>query len=139
MQDTSLKKISVGQSSQRSTTITSSMIEDFAKISGDYNPVHLDDEYAASTRFGQRIAHGMLLPGLISAILANDLPGPGTIYLEQTISFKAPVFIGDTVIVSVECKEVLEKSRVSFKTTVAKSDGTIVMDGEALVITPLLK
>jgi hypothetical protein len=77
------------------TTITDEMIRSFAVLTGDNNPVHLDDTYAATTRFGRRIAHGMIAAGLISAMLANDLPGPGTVYLSQTLKFKAPVYPGD--------------------------------------------
>src|SRR5690606_3751037 len=88
-----------------SRTVTEADILMFAGVSGDTNPVHLDQEFAASTMFGGRIAHGMLSAGLISAVFGTRLPGPGSIYLSQTLKFKAPVKIGDTVVARVTVKE----------------------------------
>ncbi len=90
-------KIKVGDSASISKTITDGDIQAFADVTGDHNPIHLDDEYAAKTRFGSRIAHGMLSAALISAVLANELPGAGSVYLSQTLKFVKPVFPGDTV------------------------------------------
>ncbi len=91
-----------GDKASRTVTISDEMVRSFAEISGDTNPVHLDDAYAEQTRFGRRIAHGMIAAGLISATLANDLPGPGTLYLHQTLQFREPVYLEDTITVSVE-------------------------------------
>jgi 3-hydroxybutyryl-CoA dehydratase len=111
------------------------MSETFARLTGDTNPVHLDESYAATTRFGKRIAHGMLTASAISAVLANDLPGPGTVYLNQTLSFKAPVYIGDTVTAEVELIA-LRKRIATFRTTVHNQDGTLIIEGEAVVLAP---
>jgi len=129
----------IGTSAQREYTITDAMIRAFAEASGDTNPLHLDDAYAADTQFGQRIAHGMLTASFISAVLANDLPGPGTIYLGQEVKFKAPVFLGDVVTATVELTQFREDKRIAtFKTTCVKQDGTTVLEGEAVVISPPL-
>jgi 3-hydroxybutyryl-CoA dehydratase len=115
-------------------TITDETIRAFADLTGDHNPIHLDDAYAATTRFGRRIAHGMIAAGLISAALANDLPGPGTIYLGQTLQFKAPVFPGDTITATVEVQSVrADKAIVVLATVCANQDGTRVLEGEATV------
>src|SRR5512139_194437 len=125
-----------GDKASRTITITDEMIRAFATLTGDHNPVHLDDAYAAGTRFGRRIAHGMLAVGLISATLANDLPGPGSVYLSQTLQFKAPVFPGDTVTATVEVKSVRpDKPIVTLSTICTKQDGTIVLEGEAAILT----
>jgi len=87
----------VGQSASLSKTITWEDIQDFARLTGDTNPLHLDEEFAIKTRFGQRVAHGMLIAALISAVIGTQLPGPGTIYINQMLQFVAPVFIGDTI------------------------------------------
>jgi len=125
----------VGDSASRSMTITDETIRAFADLTGDHNPVHLDDAYAAGTRFGRRIAHGMIAAGLISATLANDLPGPGTVYLGQTLQFKAPVFPGDTITATVEVKSVRPDKPIVVLTTVCiNQDGARVLEGEATVL-----
>lgn len=129
--------LKVGMTASRTKTITAQDIELFAQASGDSNPVHLDDEYAATTIFKRRIAHGMLTASLISAVLANDLPGPGTIYLSQSLQFKAPVYPGDAITATVQLTKYREDKRIAtFHTTCAKQDGTLVLDGEAVVIAP---
>lgn len=129
----------VGIKASRSKTITAADVEAFAQVTGDTNPVHLDDDYAASTRFGKRIAHGMLVASVISALLANDLPGPGSIYLSQSLSFKAPVFLGDTVTATAELTAYRKERRIAtFKTTVTNQDGKVVIEGEAVVLAPEL-
>lgn len=129
--------LAVGDKASRTRTITDDDIKLFAQVSGDDNPVHLDEDYAADTQFGKRIAHGMLTVGMISAILGNDLPGHGTIYLGQEVKFRAPVFIGDTVTATVECIKYREDKRIAtFSTTVTNQDGTTVIKGEAVVIAP---
>ena len=127
--------LELGAKASRNQTITDEIIQAFADLTGDHNPLHLDNSYAAGTRFGRRIAHGMLAASLISATLANDLPGPGTVYLSQSLQFKAPVYPGDTVTATVEVKALRPgKPLVTLATTCAKQDGTVVLEGEAVVL-----
>lgn len=129
--------LKIGDSAIRTKTITDEDIRNFAAATGDHNPVHLDEDYAAVTRFGKRIAHGMLTGGIISAILGNDLPGPGTVYLGQEFKFKAPVFIGDTITARVEVVKYREDKQIAtFHTTCTNQDGLLVLEGEAVVIAP---
>lgn len=124
-----------GDKASRSQTISDEMIRAFANLTGDTNPVHLDDAYAAGTRFGRRIAHGMIAAGLISATLANDLPGPGTLYLSQTLQFKAPVFPGDTITATVEVKSArIDKPIVTLRTVCTNQENRVVLEGEAVVL-----
>jgi acyl dehydratase len=124
-----------GDKASRATTITDEMIRTFAELTGDSNPVHLDEAYAASTRFGRRIAHGMIAAGLISAALANDLPGPGTVYVSQTLQFKAPVYPGDTITTTIEVKNVrADKPIVTLGTVCKNQEGKVVLEGEAVVL-----
>jgi 3-hydroxybutyryl-CoA dehydratase len=130
-----MRSIQPGDKASRATTITDEMIRAFAELTGDSNPVHLDDRYAAGTRFGRRIAHGMIAAGLISAALANDLPGPGTIYLSQTLHFKAAVFPGDTITTTVEVKHVRpDKPIVTLATVCRNQEQVVVLEGEAVVL-----
>lgn len=127
--------VAVGDTAQRTRTITQADVLAFAAASGDENPVHTDAAYAATTRFGRPIAHGMLTASLISAILGNDLPGPGSVYLSQTLSFKAPVYPGDTVTGTVECIKFREDRGIAtFRTTVTNQDGVLVLEGEAVIL-----
>ncbi|MDX2140523.1 MAG: MaoC family dehydratase [Chloroflexota bacterium] len=127
----------IGMSASRTKTITDADIRAFAQASGDMNSVHLDETAAARSRFGRRIAHGMLTASVISAVLGNDLPGPGTIYLGQDLKFKAPVFIDDTITATVELTAYREDRRIAtFRTTVTNQDGVLVLEGEAVVIAP---
>ncbi len=129
--------LEIGTTASRTKTITEQDIEYFARASGDTNPVHLDDAYAARTIFKRRIAHGMLTAGLISAVLANDLPGPGTIYLSQTLQFKAPVYPGDEITATVELTAYRPDKRIAtFRTVCTNQDDRIVLEGEAVVIAP---
>ncbi len=124
----------VGTRATRERTITDDDIVRFAEVSGDRNPVHLDADYAARSPFGQRIAHGFLIGSLISAAIGMDLPGPGSIYLGQTLKFVAPVHIGDTVTVSVEIIKVREDKRlITLRTDCTTQNGTSVLTGEAVV------
>ena len=124
-----------GDKASRTLTITDEMIRAYADLTGDTNPVHLDEAYAANTRFGRRIAHGMLAAGLISAALANDLPGPGTVYLSQTLKFKAPVYPGDEITATVEVRSVRpDRPIVTLTTVCTNQDGLAVLDGEAVVL-----
>ncbi|MEY3038107.1 MaoC family dehydratase [Marinobacterium sp. LSUCC0821] len=106
-----LEDLSVGMSASFAKTITESDVYGFAGISGDMNPVHINEEYAATTPFGQRIAHGMLSAALISTVAGTKLPGPGCIYIDQQIKFKAPLFIGQTARAEITVKEINEKRR----------------------------
>ena len=125
---------SVGTKATLSRTITEDDISLFAQISGDKNPIHLDAAYAEKTFFGKRVAHGFLIGSLISAVLGNDLPGPGTIYLGQTLKFLAPIHIGDTITVTVEVIDVREHKRIlTLQTSCANQNGTVVLNGEAVV------
>jgi acyl dehydratase len=125
----------VGQSAEISKTITDSDIIAFAEVSGDHNPVHLSDEFAAGTRFGRRIAHGMLSASLISNVLANRLPGEGTVYLSQTLKFVAPVYPGDTVTARVTIEAIREdKPIVTLKTVCLNQEGDLLIKGEAVVL-----
>jgi len=124
-----------GDKVSRTQTISDEMIRAFADLTGDTNPVHLDDAYASNTRFGRRIAHGMIAAGLISATLANDLPGPGTVYLSQTLQFKAPVFPGDTITATVEVKSVRpDKPIVTLNTICTNQENKVILEGEAVVL-----
>jgi acyl dehydratase len=130
-----MSSLQPGDRASRITTITDEMIRAFADLTGDTNPVHLDDAYAAGTRFGRRIAHGMIAAGLISATLANDLPGPGTVYLSQTLQFKAPVYPGDMITTTVEVKSVRpDKPIVSLVTNCKNQNDVVVLEGEAVVL-----
>jgi 3-hydroxybutyryl-CoA dehydratase len=130
------KAIEVGQTAEFSKTVTEADVVLFAGITGDFNPAHIDQAWADASWFGGRIAHGMLSASFISTVLAMKLPGPGTIYLEQTLRFTAPVRIGETVTARVQVAEVLPKGRIRLATTVVKQDGTSVIEGEALVVGP---
>ena len=125
----------VGDAATRSKTFTDEDIRAFAELTGDHNPVHLDDEYAAGTRFGRRIAHGMLVASLISATLANELPGRGTVYLSQSLRFVAPVLPGDTVTARVEVTKVREdKPILTLETVCTNQRGERLIEGEAVVL-----
>ncbi|MDX2142194.1 MAG: MaoC family dehydratase [Rhodospirillaceae bacterium] len=125
-----------GMAATFSKTVTEADIVNFAEISGDTNPVHLDAAYAATTMFKQRIAHGMLSVGFISAVFGTVMPGPGSIYVTQNLKFKAPVKIGDTVMARVEVTGAIpEKKFVTFKTQCLVGD-KVVIDGEATLMVP---
>ena len=127
----------IGASAQRTRALTDDAVALFALTSGDENPIHLDEDYAARTPFGRRIAHGMLTASLISAVLGNDLPGHGSIYLSQSLRFVAPVFIGDTITARVEVVATrAEKRLVTLRTECFNQDGVVVVTGEALVKYP---
>jgi len=133
----SIDKLNVGQSARFSKTITETDIYLYAGISGDFNPAHVNEQYAAKTFFKTRIAHGMLTASFISTLIGTILPGPGSIYLRQELNFLAPVKIGDTVTAIAEVAEIIaDKKRVRLKTWCINQDGTTVLDGEALVSPP---
>ena len=132
-----IDQLQPGMSASLAKTVTEADIVLFAGISTDVNPAHLDEEYSKTTMFGGRIAHGMLSAGFISAVLANKLPGPGTIYLSQTLKFKAPVRPGDTVTATVTVREVnVAKNRVVLD-TVCTVAGKVVIEGECQMMPPV--
>lgn len=130
-------EIQIGDTAFFEKTISESDVYLFAGITGDLNPAHVNQAAAEQSRFKNRIAHGILISGLISNVLGMQLPGPGTIYLAQELRFTAPVYLGETVRAVVEVIEKdAEKKRVIFKTQCIKSDGTLVIDGSATVMPP---
>jgi 3-hydroxybutyryl-CoA dehydratase len=124
--------VAIGDRAERVVVVSDGQLEQFALATGDRNPIHFDDAYAAKTRFGERIAHGMLVGGLISALLASELPGPGTIYLGQELRFRAPVRPGDQVRCEVEVTE-LDGRRITLATRAWVGE-TLVVDGTARVL-----
>jgi len=131
-----LEDLAVGQSAELTRTVQDGDLAAFAAVTGDENPVHLDEAYAATTPFKGRIAHGMLSASYISAVLASKLPGPGTIYISQTLSFRRPVRIGDAVTATVKVSAIdPARGRVTFATE-ARVAGKVVVEGEAVVAPP---
>lgn len=132
-----IDELTAGMSAEHTKTITEAEVATYAGVIDDHNPVHMDAEFAAATQFKGRIAHGMLVGGLFSGVLATQLPGPGTIYLGQTLRFVRPVHLGDQVTARVEVAEVLAaKKRVRLTTTCRNQRGELVVDGEATVMVP---
>ena len=128
-------ELKIGMTDYVTKTITAEDIDKFAEISLDKNPVHLDEEYASKTIFKKRIAHGILVSGLISAVLGTKLPGEGAIYMRQELKFMAPVFIGDTITATVEIIELIaEKNRVVCSTICTNQDGKQVIVGKATLL-----
>ena len=126
----------VGKKASRSITLTAGHVEKFAQISGDYNPIHFDPEFAAQTRFGRLIVQGGLTTGLLHALVAMDMPGPGTVFLSQEWNFTAPVFIGDTITAEAEVVSVhASKPVTQLRFEIFRQDGEQVLDGEAWVYT----
>jgi 3-hydroxybutyryl-CoA dehydratase len=134
MVDLAYDEIKTGDDASLSVTITEAHIVLYAGITGDVNPVHVDAEHAKESMFGERIAHGMLVGGLISAVLGTKLPGPNSIYLGQDLRFTAPVKIGDTVTVVVTVTEKRDDKRIiKLSTTVSNQRGEVVIDGSAVI------
>lgn len=128
-------KVKVGDTASLTRKVLDADIRAFAELSGDHNPIHLDDGYAATARFGQRIAHGMLGASFISAVIANDLPGTGSIYLGQTLKFLAPVYLGDTVTARVTVTKIRDdKPIVTLECVCENQRGETLIKGEALVL-----
>ncbi len=128
-------KFNVGDTAEITRTIAAGDIEAFAEVTGDRNPLHLDDEFAKTTRFGRRIAHGMLSASLISSVLANKLPGEGSVYLGQTLQFVAPVFPGDEITARVTVTEAREnRPIVKLETVCVNQHGDTVVRGEATIL-----
>jgi 3-hydroxybutyryl-CoA dehydratase len=131
-----LEDLEIGQTAELRRTVTAPDIDAFAAVTGDTNPVHLDEAYAAATQFKGRIAHGMLSAGYISAVLGTHLPGPGAIYVSQSLNFRRPVRIGDEVTAEVKVTAIdPARGRVTFATQCVVAGKTVV-EGEAVVIVP---
>jgi 3-hydroxybutyryl-CoA dehydratase len=128
--------LSIGLTESYEKEVKSSDVVGFAEITGDRNPIHLSEHFAAKTPFGGRIAHGLYTASLISAVIGTRLPGPGAIYMSQTLNFKAPVKIGDVVSASVEVVELVEKGRRVKLICRCRVGDTLVLEGEALVKVP---
>jgi len=128
--------LSVGMTETLSKTISSADVVGFAQLTGDRNPIHLSEHFAAKTSFGSRIAHGLYTAGLISAVLGTRLPGPGAVYVSQTLNFRAPVRIGDTVEVTVTVAELIPERLRARLTCTCRVGEEVVLEGEALVKVP---
>lgn len=131
-----IEDLKLGISASFGKTVSEADIAFFAGFSGDTNPVHINQAFAEQTQFKGRIAHGMLSAGFISTVLGTKLPGPGSIYMSQTLRFKAPVKIGDTVTATCTVTEVIPEKRRAILSTVCKVGDTVVIEGEAMVMVP---
>jgi 3-hydroxybutyryl-CoA dehydratase len=128
--------LAVGMQVSIQNTVSEQDVNDFARVSGDFNPLHMDEEYAKTTQFGTRIAHGALTASYISAVLGNDLPGPGAVFMDLNLKFVRPVKIGATVISTAEVTELVERGCRVTLAVKGEVDGKIVMRGEAKVMVP---
>ena len=134
------KALKVGDSASMTRSFTADDVKQYADVSTDHNPVHIDAEFAASTQFGQRIVHGMFVGSMFSALLANELPGPGSIYMTQNLQFKAPVFFDTPITATVEITEIRQgKPIVTCKSTCQDAAGKTLIVGEAVMYVPWLK
>jgi 3-hydroxybutyryl-CoA dehydratase len=132
-----IDEIRVGDTAEFTKTVSESDVYLYAGVTGDTNPAHIDEEYAKGTFFKTRVAHGMLSAGFISTVLGNKLPGAGTIYVKQELTFMAPVHMGDTITARVEVVEILsDKNRLKLRTYCLNQEGKTILDGEALVSPP---
>jgi len=130
------EKYYVGLTHIYAQLIDDKLVRAFADLSGDHNPIHVDDEIAKKSRFGRRIAHGAILFSIVSKVLGMDMPGVGAVYLSQFCNFQLPVFIGDTVTLEAKIVEILPKSVARISTIIKKQTGEVVMDGEARIKLP---
>ena len=127
-----MNRIKAGQKATRSITLTSEHVKGYAKLSGDYNPLHFDENFAGKTKFGKLVVQGGLTTGLLHALVAMDMPGPGTVFLSQNWKFTAPVFIGDTITAEAEVLSVHESKPVTqLKISIKRQDNQTVLEGEA--------
>ena len=132
-----IDEVEIGQSASFTKTVTEADAYNYAGVSGDFNPAHINEEYAKNTFFKTRIAHGMISAGFISAVLGTKLPGPGTIYLGQDLKFTKPVRFGDTITATCTVEEIIkEKNRLILTTVCTNQDGEVVIDGKAIVLAP---
>ena len=127
-------EMTVGMAAERTRVVSDELVRAYAELTEDFNPLHVDDEIANKSRFGGRIAHGMLSAGLVSAVLGMDMPGPGALWLTQSIKFTRPVMVGDTLTTRVEVIELMPaKRRARLATTCRNQKGETTLDGEALI------
>ena len=127
--------IKIGDSYTRSRRVTDELVRAFAEVSGDHNPIHLDDDFAANTRFGRRIAHGMLTAAFISGVLGNEMSERKVVYLSQTLKFTAPVYIGDTVTTKSTVQRIREdKNIITLETVCSNQNGETVVSGEGVLM-----
>ena len=132
MNGKTIEEMKIGDTAEFAKTVSESDIYQYAEVTGDFNPAHINEDYAAGTFFKTRIAHGMLSAGFISNVLGNQLPGPGAVYIRQNLRFTAPVRIGDTIKAIAEVIDLdKDKNRVTLKTSCVNQEGTVVIDGEA--------
>ncbi|MCG8643519.1 MAG: MaoC family dehydratase [Desulfobacterales bacterium] len=132
-----IDQLAIGDQEEFSKTISESDIYTFAGITGDLNPAHVNEEYAKTTPFKSRIAHGILIGGLISTVIGTRLPGPGSIYREQVLTFKAPVYIGDTITATVKITDMdTTKNKITLNTFCKNQEGVVVVDGTAVIHPP---
>ena len=125
-------QLTVGQKASRTMTVKAEHVKTFAKLTGDYNPLHFDEEFARKTKFGKLVAQGGLTTGILHALVAMDMPGPGTVFLSQNWKFTAPVFIGDTITAHARIMEIHETKPVThLELSVIRQDDEIVLEGEA--------
>jgi 3-hydroxybutyryl-CoA dehydratase len=134
MKEKTIAEIAIGDTAEFAKTVSEGDIYQYAGISGDFNPIHVNAEYARKTFFKTRIAHGMLSAGFISNVLGNQLPGPGAVYIRQEMNFLAPVRIGDTITARATVIGInAEKNKVTMKTECVNQEGTVVIDGQAVL------
>ena len=132
-----MENFKIGQTASMSKTISEFDVYAFAGISGDFNPVHIDEVYASNSMFKRRVAHGMLTAGFLSTVLGTKLPGVGSVYISQTLKFTAPVYIGDTITATCTINEILyERNRIILNCTVKNQDGKEVLAGQAVMLIP---
>ena len=128
-------ELKVGQTAERTREVTEALVNSYAELTGDFSPVHVDEAAAKQSRFGTRIAHGMLSAGFLSAVIGMDLPGPGTIWVEQALKFKRPVKLGDSVTWRVEVLELFpQEKRARLKSVATNQKGEVVLEGEGIVL-----
>jgi acyl dehydratase len=125
-----IRSIAVGQRAARRITFTARDVEAYAQITGDRNPLHFDEAFAAKTKFGRLVVHGGLTAGILNALVAEDLPGPGTVFMSQELTYRAPVYVGDTILGEVEVLEVhATKPVTKLRATVQRENGDVVLEG----------
>jgi 3-hydroxybutyryl-CoA dehydratase len=132
-------KVAIGYTIQKDFLVTSEQILEFAKVTTDFNPIHIDNKFAEGTRFKKPIAHGFLTASFISSVLGNDFPGNGTIYLSQSLEFKAPVFANDTITVCIKLLENLGKNKYKLETICINQNKDLIISGSAIVLNSILQ
>jgi acyl dehydratase len=126
----------VGQRARRIQTVTAREVELYAQITGDRNPLHFDTDFAARTRFGRLVAQGGIASGMLNALVAMDMPGPGTVFLSQTLTYKAPTYLGDTLTAEIEVVSLKsDKPVCQLRATITNQDGTVLLEGECWTYT----